>query len=118
MVKTGLRPPLTMAVIDEDTFSNIPWNSSNNESGMVGSSSSTPTIEAEPPSAQAQHHGADLERLDPGLSGDILECIVSEPRKEQDGTKDAFVSYLITTHVRLRSSCYTVVSCLYTKSPT
>lgn len=98
MVKTGLRPPLTMAVIDEDTFSNIPWNSSNNESGMVGSSSSTPTIEAEPPSAQAQHHGADLERLDPGLSGDILECIVSEPRKEQDGTKDAFVSYLITTH--------------------
>ncbi|KAG4222012.1 Sorting nexin-4, partial [Phytophthora cactorum] len=89
-----------MAVIDEDTFSNIPWNSSNNASGMAGSSSSTPTLEAEPPSAQAQHHGADLERLDPGLSGDILECTVSEPRKEQDGTKDAFVSYLITTHTQ------------------
>ncbi|KAI1137111.1 hypothetical protein F5Y05DRAFT_78736 [Hypoxylon sp. FL0543] len=87
-----------MAVIDEDTFSNIHWNSSNTASGTAGSSSSTPTIEAEPPSAEDQHHGDDLQRQDPGLTGDILECTVSEPRKEQDGTKDAFVSYLITTN--------------------
>ncbi|KKA28827.1 hypothetical protein TD95_000303 [Thielaviopsis punctulata] len=30
--------------------------------------------------------------------GDRLECTVTLPIKEQDGTKDAFVSYLITTH--------------------
>ncbi|KAI2630386.1 hypothetical protein GGS26DRAFT_108783 [Hypomontagnella submonticulosa] len=86
-----------MAVVDEDTFSNIPWNNNNNASGISGSSSSAPTIEAEPPTAEDQRHDADLQRHDPGLSGDILECTVSEPRKEQDGTKDAFVSYLITT---------------------
>lgn len=91
-----------MAVIDEDTFSNIPWNSGSSAAGAPGPSSSTPTIEAEPPSVEEQRHGADLERQDPGLSGDILECIVSEPRKEQDGSKDAFVSYLITTNVRPR----------------
>ncbi|OTA99393.1 hypothetical protein M426DRAFT_67873 [Hypoxylon sp. CI-4A] len=84
-----------MAVIDEDTFSTIPWNGANNASDVAGSSSG---IEAEPPSVEDQHHGDDLARQDPGLSGDILECSVSEPHKEQDGTKDAFVSYLVTTN--------------------
>lgn len=28
-----------------------------------------------------------------------LECTVSRPQKENDGTKDAFVSYLVTTNV-------------------
>ncbi|KAI1099945.1 hypothetical protein F4804DRAFT_345109 [Jackrogersella minutella] len=87
-----------MAVIDEDTFSSIPWNSSNIASGEAGSGSIESNIDAEPPTAEDQHHGDDLERQDPGLSGDILECIVNEPRKEQDGTKDAFVSYLITSN--------------------
>lgn len=37
---------------------------------------------------------------DNGGSGEgILECRVDSPLKENDGTKDAFVSYLITTHV-------------------
>ena len=30
----------------------------------------------------------------------ILECTVDTPLKENDGTKDAYVSYLISTHVR------------------
>ncbi|KAI0882157.1 uncharacterized protein GGS22DRAFT_170349 [Annulohypoxylon maeteangense] len=87
-----------MAVIDEDTFSSIPWNSSNSASDAADSSSSTTAVNPEPPTAEDQHHGEELQLQDPGLSGDILECIVSEPRKEQDGTKDAFVSYLITTN--------------------
>lgn len=96
-----------MAVIDEDTFSNIPWNSGSIASGEDEASSSAPTIEAEPPSAEERHHGEELERQDPGLSGDYLECTVSEPRKEQDGTKDAFVSYLVTTNVgHVRSYWY------------
>ncbi|KAI8626739.1 hypothetical protein F5Y19DRAFT_215433 [Xylariaceae sp. FL1651] len=87
-----------MAVIDPDNFSSISWQSDNNALGPAESSASLPNIEAEPPSSEDQHHGERLQRQDPGLSGDILECTVSEPRKESDGTKDAFVSYLITTN--------------------
>ena len=29
-----------------------------------------------------------------------LECTVDSPQKEADGTKEAYVSYLVTTHVR------------------
>ncbi|KAF2969013.1 hypothetical protein GQX73_g4547 [Xylaria multiplex] len=88
-----------MAVIDQDNFSNISWQiETNNGVGASEPSASMPNIEAEPPSTEDQHHGQDLQRQDPGLSGDILECTVSEPRKESDGTKDAFVSYLITTN--------------------
>ncbi|KAI1338285.1 hypothetical protein F5Y15DRAFT_407650 [Xylariaceae sp. FL0016] len=86
-----------MAVIDQDNFSSISWHSDHHATDAARSSLS-PTLEAEPPTAEDQHHGEDLQRQDPGLSGDILECTVSEPHKESDGTKDAFVSYLITTN--------------------
>ena len=39
--------------------------------------------------------GADLA----GAGEGTLECEVGSPLKENDGTKDAYVSYLITTHV-------------------
>jgi sorting nexin-4 len=91
-----------MAIIDQDNFSNISWQiETNNGVEPAQSSASMPNIDAEPPSSEAQHHGQDLQLQDPGLSGDILECAVSEPHKESDGTKDAFVSYLITTMVRM-----------------
>ncbi|KAI0810354.1 hypothetical protein GGR55DRAFT_695562 [Xylaria sp. FL0064] len=87
-----------MAVIDQDNFSNISWQiETNNGAEAAESSASMPNIEAEPPSSEDRHRGQELQRQDPGLSGDILECTVSEPHKESDGTKDAFVSYLITT---------------------
>ena len=38
-----------------------------------------------------------------GVDG-ILECTVDTPLKENDGTKDAYVSYLVTTHVTSISS--------------
>lgn len=34
-----------------------------------------------------------------GIGDGVLECTVDTPLKENDGTKDAYVSYLITTHV-------------------
>lgn len=34
----------------------------------------------------------------------ILEVTVDTPLKENDGTKDAYVSYLVTTHVRLSNT--------------
>lgn len=40
-------------------------------------------------------------RVDPaaGILEGVLECSVDTPMKENDGTKDAYVSYLVTTHV-------------------
>ena len=34
-----------------------------------------------------------------GIGDGMLECTVDTPLKESDGTKDAYVSYLITTRV-------------------
>ena len=85
-----------MAVIDQEDFSNVSWHSDVNASLP---SFTAPSLDAESPSAEDQQHGEELVHEDPGLTGDILECTVTEPRKESDGTKDAFVSYLITTNV-------------------
>jgi sorting nexin-4 len=57
-------------------------------------------------SSQQQHHEAQAgPRAEPvdlgGIGGGVLECTVDSPLKENDGTKDAYVSYLITTNVRL-----------------
>lgn len=34
-----------------------------------------------------------------GIGDGMLECRVDSPLKENDGTKDAYISYLVTTHV-------------------
>ena len=89
-----------MAVIDQDNFSNISWHS--DQAGAAGSSSSAPseTTLAEPGDNGAQSLGMDVDQLDAGgLDSEVLECVVSSPRKESEGGKDAFMSYLITTSV-------------------
>lgn len=98
-----------MAVIDQqDNFSSISWHSDQHghPAGPAGSSAETPVYDAhrDDPENNTEHPEIQEhpERLDPGLSGDILQCAVSEPRKESDGTKDAFVSYLVTTSVSTR----------------
>lgn len=51
------------------------------------------------------------DRVDLGGIGDgRLECTVEAPLKENDGTKDAYVSYMVTTHVCLQSPLRTVAS--------
>ncbi|KAF3003383.1 intercellular trafficking and secretion [Neopestalotiopsis sp. 37M] len=90
-----------MAVIDQhDNFSNVSWHSDRHDTAdMTASSSSNPVFDdSEPIGAHHPEMEEDPERIDPGLSGDILNCTVTEPRKESDGTKDAFVSYLVTTN--------------------
>lgn len=47
--------------------------------------------------------GTGLEADAPSLGYDKLECTVGTPIKENDGTKDAFVSYLITTNVCIQT---------------
>ncbi len=34
-----------------------------------------------------------------GVGEGVLECTVTSPIKENDGTKDAYISYLVTTNV-------------------
>ena len=49
-------------------------------------------------SAQA---GAAADEVDlAGIGDGRLDCTVDSPLKEHDGTKDAYVSYLVTTNVR------------------
>ncbi|KAA8575316.1 hypothetical protein EYC84_004490 [Monilinia fructicola] len=43
--------------------------------------------------------GSNADAIDlAGVGEGVLECLVGSPIKENDGTKDAFVSYLVTTH--------------------
>ncbi len=57
----------------------------------------TTTMTTTPTSPQA---GRNADALDlAGVGEGRLDCTVSSPQKENEGTKDAFVSYLVTTHV-------------------
>ncbi|KAJ5769947.1 uncharacterized protein N7511_001998 [Penicillium nucicola] len=38
-----------------------------------------------------------------GIGDGVLECQVDTPLKENDGTKDAYISYLVTTHTDFKS---------------
>ena len=49
---------------------------------------------------QAGEHADQVDLAGIGRDG-VLEVTVDAPLKENDGTKDAYVSYLVTTNVRL-----------------
>jgi sorting nexin-4 len=89
--------------VGEDNFSNISWHSEQNAE-RVGSSTSASHNPVGSPGFSS--HQSDDTRTDDGRdadyghsAGEILECTVAEPHKENDGTKDTYVSYLITTNV-------------------
>lgn len=93
-----------MAVMDQhDSFSNLSFNSDQNIGGGSVSAHFDGEDAGSPGSLAQQEHqesdNAHLQQLDPGIGGEILECIVTEPHTENVGTKDAYVSYLITTNV-------------------
>lgn len=52
-----------------------------------------------------------------GIGDGVLECRVDSPLKENDGTKDAYISYLVTTNVSVpfgaswRSCFVTTAAC-------
>lgn len=52
---------------------------------------------------QAGNNADEVDLAGIGLDG-TLDCVVDSPIKENDGTKDAYVSYKITTHVCI--TCY------------
>ncbi|PGH20706.1 sorting nexin-4 [Polytolypa hystricis UAMH7299] len=54
---------------------------------------------AEEPQAGPYADAVDLA----GIGDGVLECTVDTPLKENDGTKDAYVSYLVTTHTDFKA---------------
>ena len=101
---------------DETTFNSVTWERgespeeqsdprpttpSRNSSTLPIRSSSGKRKQSSPDEAQA---GPNADGVDLGGIGDgVLECTVDTPMKENDGTKDAYVSYLVTTHVSQES---------------
>lgn len=104
-----------MAVIDQDNFSNISWHSDRS----AGAGASSAAGAGGDDGGEGASNGASRQQRpvtnpevpldDPtGFGSETLECVVGSPIKENDGTKDAFVSYLITTRVR---SVFDVMKC-------
>ena len=59
--------------------------------------------------AGPQADGVDLA----GVGDGVLDCTVDTPLKENEGTNEAYVSYLVTTNVRLNWHC-TILQLTYT----
>ncbi|KAF4505724.1 hypothetical protein G6O67_007642 [Ophiocordyceps sinensis] len=77
-----------MAVADNDNnFSSVSW------SEHVRDQTTRPVPPAEQPG-----HAMDTEHTAEPLGSERLQCAVGSPIKENDGSKDAFVSYLVTTN--------------------
>ncbi|KAK7743534.1 intercellular trafficking and secretion [Cytospora paraplurivora] len=98
-----------MAVIDQDNFSNISWHSDQNAPGGNISSGGYDGQDEEGATSKApqQQEGLDAagnQQLEPNPGGsEILECTVTDAHTENSGTKDAYVSYLITTNTTFSS---------------
>ncbi|KAI9835172.1 MAG: intercellular trafficking and secretion [Sarea resinae] len=101
--------------MDHDDFDNVSWR---NNPESEGESPAIAGIEqddgrstrhdvngkrrlsTEDPQAGPNADAVDLAGI--GVDG-RLDCTVDTPQKENDGTKDAFVSYLVTTHTDFKS---------------
>ena len=89
----------------ENDFDSVSWQneaaskSGNVDNGPAGGSSG-PGPGATRSNSIPQQTGNTADAVDLGGIGDgKLECAVNSPLKENDGTKDAYVSYLVTTDV-------------------
>jgi sorting nexin-4 len=98
--------------MEHNDFANVSWQ---NDPAAHGRASTTlsPRGEAEEagsgnPNAPFERHGSggqlgrNADALDlAGVGEGTLDCTVTSPIKENDGSKDAYVSYLVTTNVGL-----------------
>lgn len=103
-------PRGSAADMDHDDFANVTWqNDHTNQEPASGAMS--PRTEPEGVGSNGRRHtsghlGDRADTLDKaGVGEGILECTVTSPIKENDGTKDAYVSYLVTTNVGLAPDC-------------
>ncbi|TGZ82171.1 hypothetical protein EX30DRAFT_363269 [Ascodesmis nigricans] len=85
----------------DDTFDSVQWNHDDNDhlQGIIspGGLNGGPSAEASSSKAPLQA-GPNADALDlAGVGRGRLETKVSDPQTEAEGTKDAYVSYLVTT---------------------
>ena len=99
----------------DDEFDNVSWRdepdndhaepaAGPSEQNISSPPRSTPNRKRRTSSAAQAGHLADAVDL-AGIADGHLDCTVDKPLKENDGSKDAYISYLVTTHVR-RELCY------------
>lgn len=100
-----------MAEMEHDDFANVSWQNDAGGHGdtIIGSPGSGRDISSPDNGNNRREAGhaqlgntADAMDL-AGVGEATLECTVTAPIKENDGTKDAYVSYLVTTNVRTPS---------------
>ncbi|PNH46780.1 hypothetical protein VD0004_g1363 [Verticillium dahliae] len=84
-----------MARIEQEDFSSVSWNSERAAERRPSQSQAPPAGDA--PDSNG-YQGQEANHLDAGLGEEVLECTVSQPLKENEGSKDVFVSYLISTY--------------------
>ncbi len=100
--------------MERDDFANISWQ--NNPASQGAEPFSTSPRDGGDGTGPGNQNGGRREsggqlgrNADPldlaGVEGGVLECTVSNPNKENDGSKDAYVSYLVTTNVRSPQIC-------------
>lgn len=91
---------------DQDDFSNVTWS----EHVHDQAARSAAVAAAEGPGRPIEEIGNSSANA---IGREKLECTVGSPIKENDGTKDAFVSYLVTTHVRMPDSRLRAAICSF-----
>jgi sorting nexin-4 len=86
---------------DQDNFSSVSWSENADAPENLA-----PQDTEDPITPAPTNHGPSMgpPNEDHTLGSERLDCTVGTPIKENDGSKDAFVSYLITTHVRASST--------------
>ncbi|KAL9047041.1 MAG: hypothetical protein Q9214_000282 [Letrouitia sp. 1 TL-2023] len=88
----------------DNDFDSVSWrneDSDNSRPPTAGPSQSTPRSNGKrKPTTPVPQLGQNPDPVDiAGIGDGRLDCTVTSPLKEHDGTKDAYVSYLVTTHV-------------------
>ncbi len=97
----------------DNDFDSVSWQNDEPESEPRPSTAVTtepgePVYGANSSGKQKAHRNQAGEQADAvdlaGVGNGTLDLKVDTPLKENDGTKDAYVSYLVTTNVRLGSA--------------
>jgi sorting nexin-4 len=95
--------------MENDDFANVSWQSDNSPKGKE-SAIKSPRSGSEGDNSTGAMNGKRQGNAGPlgrnpdeldlaGVGEAVIECTVNTPIKENDGSKDAYVSYLVTTHV-------------------
>lgn len=105
----SLCPAALDPAMENDDFANVEWEH-DHPSKNTNSNITSPKDEIEPSASAGKLNGKSRAEVGPlghnadpldlaGIGEGSLECTVTAPIKENDGSKDAYVSYLVTTNV-------------------